>query len=346
MMTINEAREEVSKCDQEIQSIKAALRGIVNVDSSSEKNELKIAFTKVEGFPDVSSPSSSSSSSSKPVVISLQLSSPIENGTVALNETIAFTGVDTAMAVLTIDSVKDLTDTITLGMAKDPNIEVAPLCVLEDPKNLKKEYTTDLSIPILKKGEDGDAAATEAIETETEAVICTVTLQVSYKPSSKDQREELYDSLNKTSQRKATALSELRKLSTTAATTTKEGADSSADGSNDSNSKESGAYSSSSKPNKSPSSVKAGFLNRGGGGTKSAKSTTGDDDDDKSKKKKGGFLLVSSNVKRWFERVTGPESIIRKAAFMTFVTKDYWIFLGAVGFFHYRGQVLALPPPV
>ena len=46
MMTITEAREEVSKCDQEIQSIKAALRGIGNVNSS-ETNELKIEFSKV-----------------------------------------------------------------------------------------------------------------------------------------------------------------------------------------------------------------------------------------------------------------------------------------------------------
>lgn len=46
-MTIAEAREEVSKCDQEIQSIKAALRGIGKLVNSSETNELKITFTTV-----------------------------------------------------------------------------------------------------------------------------------------------------------------------------------------------------------------------------------------------------------------------------------------------------------
>ena len=45
-MTLTEARDEVKKCDQEIQSIKAALRGIGNANSS-EPNSLEIEFTKV-----------------------------------------------------------------------------------------------------------------------------------------------------------------------------------------------------------------------------------------------------------------------------------------------------------
>ena len=48
-MTLSEAREEVKKCDQEIQSIKAALRGIGNANSS-EPNSLEIEFIKVRTY--------------------------------------------------------------------------------------------------------------------------------------------------------------------------------------------------------------------------------------------------------------------------------------------------------
>jgi len=45
-MTLEEARDEIKKCDEEIQSIKLALRGISTGDSS-EANSLEIEFTKV-----------------------------------------------------------------------------------------------------------------------------------------------------------------------------------------------------------------------------------------------------------------------------------------------------------
>jgi hypothetical protein len=48
-MTLEEARDEVKKCDEEIQSIKAALRGIGNVDSS-QANSLEVEFTKVRSL--------------------------------------------------------------------------------------------------------------------------------------------------------------------------------------------------------------------------------------------------------------------------------------------------------
>ena len=45
-MTLEEARDEVKKCDEEIQSIKAALRGIGS-GNAPEANVLEIEFTKV-----------------------------------------------------------------------------------------------------------------------------------------------------------------------------------------------------------------------------------------------------------------------------------------------------------
>lgn len=48
-MTLEEARDEVKKCDEEIQSIKAALRGIGSANSP-EANLLEIEFTKVRSL--------------------------------------------------------------------------------------------------------------------------------------------------------------------------------------------------------------------------------------------------------------------------------------------------------
>lgn len=45
-MTLEQARDEVKKCDEEIQSIKAALRGIGS-GNAPEANVLEIEFTKV-----------------------------------------------------------------------------------------------------------------------------------------------------------------------------------------------------------------------------------------------------------------------------------------------------------
>ena len=251
---------------------------------------------------------------------------------------ISFGGVDTSMAILTIDSVNDADIPLGTVPSGDESIEIAPLCVLDDPKNPKDEYITDVPIVIIAASAsaapasasaetetdktDESATATtdnndEVVVTNTEPVICTVTLKVTYKPSAKDQREELYDLLNKTSQRKATALAELRKLSTTKAAAA-------------------AASSSSSTAVTKPSGVKSGFLNKGGA---NKKSTINDEENNNN-----GFV---SKVKNWYGRfVTGPESIVMKTAFWGVVTKDFWIFFGAVGFFHFNGHVLALPPPV
>ena len=65
------------------------------------------------------------------------------------------------------------------------------------------------------------------------------------------------------------------------------------------------------------SAVKSGFLNK--------------------KKKEAGFF------KKMYEKTIGPQSLLR----MTFpILKNYCLFFGAVALMHYRGNDLALPPPV
>lgn len=335
---MTEAREEVKKCEQEIQSIKVALRGIGSVNSS-EQNSLEIEFTKVEGLPETSKPS-----------LKLQLSSPIEERDLTVNgEKASFSGVETSLAMLSIafDATNTGTgvDAVSNGRSKSP-IEVAPFCVLNDPKQPKDEYVTEVVVEIVNANDSsgdtsgGDSGAAVAAETDASAkedtdgkeqkaaaevevettaaeppVVCTVTLRLTYKPSPKDQQEELCELLNKTSQSKAIALGVLRKLTIER---TKSGA-----ASEDS--------SSSNTALATKSSVKPGFLNKGGAGG-SAK-----EEDDKS------FL---AGVKKWYQRVTNPDSIVMKTAFVAIVTKDLWIFFGAVGLMHYQGNVLSLPPPV
>jgi len=301
-MTLLEARDEVKSCDEEIQSIKAALRRI-GTPNSSEANKLEIEFTKAEGLPETAKPT-----------LKLQLSSPIEEREVSLGgEKVTFEGVEISMATLGVDA-KDAD--IPLGASMEP-IEIAPLCTLEDPKQPKDEYVTEVAVNIVapaKESETGGEAAELEGESKAEPIVCSLTLKVTYKPSLKDQREELYDLLNKTSQKKAAALSELRKRSIEKA---RAGASSA------------GESGSSTAITRSKTSVRPGFLNKGG-----------KNNDDEAEK---GFV---STVKKWYTRVTGPDSIVMKTAFWSVVTKDFWIFFGAVGFIHYRGSVLSLPPPV
>ncbi|KAL7559746.1 hypothetical protein ACA910_002736 [Epithemia clementina (nom. ined.)] len=62
---------------------------------------------------------------------------------------------------------------------------------------------------------------------------------------------------------------------------------------------------------------------------------------------KAGFLnkpkQEESKIKGWYNAYLGPQSFVRRNFS---VIKNYVIFFGAVGFFHFQGHVLALPPPV
>ena len=70
-------------------------------------------------------------------------------------------------------------------------------------------------------------------------------------------------------------------------------------------------------PRSNNSAVKAGFLN---------------------KPKQEEFKLQA-----WYDAYLGPNSLVRRAFP---IMKNYIIFCGVVGFLHFQGHVLALPPPV
>lgn len=227
------ARADVAEGEKEIQQVKAALRQLQGAassrDSEEAPNTLEIAVLKVcknaailvlvdehdctivdthlccavsmqifkvEGLPEGAEPS-----------FALQLSSPVEEivldslfDPLAPTENIAtFSGVEASVATLTV-SAKDAD--IELGVSSLH--DVAPLCPM-DAMSPQPEYVTELAVAIVAKDstEDTGDAIVEPV--------CTVTLRVTYKPSAKDQREELYDLLNKASQKKAKAITQLRK---------------------------------------------------------------------------------------------------------------------------------------
>jgi hypothetical protein len=279
----------------------------------------------------------------------LQLSSPIEEGTLntvydPLNDLqpqgsiVTFRGVEPTVATLTV-SAKDAD--IPLG-SSSPH-EVAPLCAL-DPMDIKDKYVTELPMAIVAEdsaaipavtvsdtaaaaedsssdaaaaasGKEGSTKEDDQVQAEEAAAvqpICTVTLRITYKPSSKDQREELYELLNTSSHRKVAALDNLRKISMQAAAANR----SSAAGGPES-------PSTSSEMTVANSSIKPGFLN-----------------------KQKEEVVTESKWTTWYNRTLGPNSLIRNGAMLAFAAKDFFIFFGAVAFFHFKGQLLAIPSPV
>eukprot|EP00980_Cylindrotheca_fusiformis_P024085 scaffold11525_cov135-Cylindrotheca_fusiformis.AAC.1 len=306
------ARAAVMECEQEIQSVKAALRQLGSVDSG-DQNSLEVVLLKVEGVPAGAKPQAT-----------LQLSSPIEEKKLTevfdpskgdANSKAIFTGVETTMATLTVSAFD-----ADIPLGTSASHDLAPLCTI-NAMELKEAYESEVPIAILpvddksenkieeSKVGDGVADSKSSDEATVDAVpiqpVCTLTFRITYKPSPKDQREELYELLNKTSQRKATALENLRKISMTMA---RAGAESSP------------ASKASSSNSLTKPSVKPGFLN---------------------KKKK-----EPSKMEKLYERTLGPNSILRKSVAFLVFAKDYVIFIGAVSFFHFQGQVASLPAPL
>jgi hypothetical protein len=225
-------------------------------------------------------------------VLNLQLSSPIEE--VELKEiydplaevkaVATFAGVETGQATLTVTA-----SDATIPLGSSISYDLAELIQL-DVMEPVSEYVNDLTVAILPEGTEDDGSG-DALVTTT---VCTVSLKLTYRPSPKDQREELYEILNKATQRKAKALEKLKQMAAAAAR----------------------AQGPPPSSNKKPA-MQSGFLNK--------------------PKKQTHFLV------QWYNKHLGPASIIRA---VLPIAKNYIIFFGAVGFFHFKGQMLALPPPV
>lgn len=203
----------------------------------------------MEGLPEGAKPQVSLQLSSPVEEATItQLFDPLQSDHAPEGTVAVFRGVETNVATLSV-SASDAD--IPLGASTD--YDVAPLCALDamdikeqyvielavaivagestaaeaiaEPELVSEETDEAAAVgevtQVTEEGATDEAAFAkkEAEEITVEATaqviqpLCTLTLRITYKPSPKDQREELYELLNKTSQRKAAALDNLRKIS-------------------------------------------------------------------------------------------------------------------------------------
>ena len=163
---------------------------------------------QIEGLPDGAKP-----------IVTLQLSSPIEEiiltklydplDTTAEGAVASFKGVETAQAIL---SVVATDSDIPLGTSG--SLDVAPLCMF-DPMHIKDKYVQELPVAIITNNADNDDV--DDRPKVLEPAVCTITFRVTYKPSAKDQVEELNVLLSKASNKRKNAMNDIRQLATSLA---------------------------------------------------------------------------------------------------------------------------------
>jgi len=201
-----------------------------------------------------------------------------------------FRGVETGQATLAV-SVSD--KDIPLGSSSVDDL--APLVKFDVMNPEQREVEMELAVEILPPGCDDAVGNPEPV--------CAVTLRFTFEPSNKDRREELYEVLNKCTQRKASVVEKLRNAAVAASRAQMV---------------PSSTRSAAMTPHSSSKAVKAGFLNK------------------QQPKKESKVMLL-------YNKYFGPHSFLR----MYFpVARNYVAFVGLVAAMHFKGQLLALPPPV
>lgn len=145
--------------------------------------------------------------------LTLQLSSPVEEAVLSgVEDAVTFSGVETGQATLSV-SCHDAE--IPLGSSAAACDVATFTHELLDALQPAASYVTDLVVPITNTGvgvgSSLESDATVTTTSTTDSTICTVTLKVTYTPSVKDQREELYELIEKVSNAKAAAREDLRK---------------------------------------------------------------------------------------------------------------------------------------
>lgn len=284
-----EAKNQVNECEKEIAGIKARLKSLGPASESEElesKNSLSVTLLKVGTMELASTTTTATSCSSNldsppqtaglpetaDLRLKLQLTSPIEEALLTPTAAAAtFSAVELGQAMLSMSA----TDAdVPLGSAE--SVDLASLIQL-DAMRETANYTVEQDV------------AFTADESGAEPVF-HATLKLVFEPSPKDQREELYEMLNKASTRRSQAVEQLRQTALAAARQSRQ------------------------TPPSSPA-VKAGFLN-------------------KTKKEE---------VKTWWTTYFGPKSMMRAVLPLA---KNYVIFGVVTALFHYKGDMLSLPPPV
>eukprot|EP00569_Conticribra_weissflogii_P007489 CAMPEP_0171345150 /NCGR_PEP_ID=MMETSP0878-20121228/20911_1 /TAXON_ID=67004 /ORGANISM="Thalassiosira weissflogii, Strain CCMP1336" /LENGTH=424 /DNA_ID=CAMNT_0011848495 /DNA_START=111 /DNA_END=1385 /DNA_ORIENTATION=+ len=180
----------------------------------------------------------------------------------------------------------------------------------DDSDSKAVEATTTEKVDEAAPSEVEPTESRDAPKSNLQLPICTLSVQLEFIPSPTDKRDALYDKLNEVSKRKAAAIEKLRQ-SASAVNRAKAASDSKEGKDGKAEAKKSQV-------------VKAGFLNKPLGG-------------------EGKSAAQTPFWKKWYEKTIGPSSLLWV---LGPVAKNYVVFLGISLFFHYKGDLLALPPPV
>ena len=406
---MEKSRSEVIECEEEIKSIKNALRALTGGGDSSapSSNRLEVSVVRV-----VSSDGESATATATvppPTTFKIQLSSPIEERTLtklydpldpaAADGVAIFASLEASNALLTVEAYASDDGSLLLGSSAPHDLQ--PLCDdAELWRNGGEKKVSSLDVAIVAAADDAAASSssssssssspssyaaapgsptTEAVETkessseswedaaseeenageivaETEVEgggdgattgeedvvlpeesgvgekkadddaavllllpLCTLALRVAYFPSAEDRRDALYDRLNEVSKRKVAAIEALRRSAgvvNRARVEAEEAAGGSGGG------KRGGGA--------GGQAVKSGFLNK-------SKPPPGDRSTPPPPPPPPPFW------KRWYDRTLGPRSMLWVAGPIAF---NYVLFGAASLFLHFKGDLLALPPPV
>lgn len=330
---LEESRLEVMECEKEIQSIKSSLKSLGG-SAESSSNSLRVSVHKINA---------SGEDSSAPGTFKIHLSSPIEERTITklfdpLDPTaeggiVTFEQLETSNALLTIEAFSSNGEDDTLvKVGTSAAHDLLPLCQDIDVNGDKISSTVEIAIvsessaessgqPTLESKEsdewedaveeekNDDPGATK--ESDAQPPTTTKGTKLELPLCTLSVQLEYTPSANDKRDSLYEKLNDVSKRKAAAIEKLRQ----SAAAVNRAKISESDEV-----KGKGGNAVKAGFLNKS-----------------KPEAKAVPFW------KRWYEKTVGPQSVLWLVGP---IAKNYVIFIGCSVFFHYKGDLLALPPPV
>ena len=333
---LEESRLEVMECEKEIQSIKSSLKSLTSSgggSAESSSNSLQVSVHKIN---------TSGEDSTAPSTFKVHLSSPIEERTITklydpINPTaeggiVTFEQLETSNALLTIEAFSSNGEDDDLAkVGTSAAHDLLPLCQDIDANGDKISSTVEIAIVSESSAEESSGQPTleskvsdeweDAVEEEKNDD-AGATKESDAEPSTKETKLELplctlsvqLEYTPSSTDKRDALYEKLNEVSKRKAAAIEKLRQSAAEV-NRAKIAESGEA-----KGKGGNVVKAGFLNKS-----------------KPEAKAVPFW------KRWYEKTIGPQSMLWVVGP---IAKNYVIFIGCSVFFHYKGDLLALPPPV
>mmetsp|Transcript_26808 Transcript_26808/g.42039 ORF Transcript_26808/g.42039 Transcript_26808/m.42039 type:complete len:332 (-) Transcript_26808:111-1106(-) len=322
---MEESRLEVMECEKEIQSIKSSLKSITGSGggSTESSNSLQVSVHKINANRE---------DSTAPGTFKIHLSSPIEERTItkmfdpldptADGSIVTFEQVETSNALLTIEAFSNNgADDDLVKVGTSAAHDLLPLCQDLDVNGDKISSNVEIAI------------VSESCEESSD------------KPSFENQEsDEWEDAVDEEKDDDAEATKET-KLQLPLCTLSVQ-----LEYTPSANDKRDSLYEQLNEVSKRKAAA-IEKLRQSAAAVNRAKIAESDDVKGKGGDVvKAGFLNKSKPEakavpfwKRWYEKTIGPKSMLWVVGP---IAKNYIIFIGCSVFFHYKGDLLALPPPV